>query len=157
MSEEIKIEDLICITKKIHQNLTLQLEKYLRYKDASGIQVYLLVYILRHHPEGTYITELCHETGLSKPSMSELIKKLRLNGYLNFEKNPDDIRKKKLLPSKKLLQKEEKFLRRAEKMESMISSILDNGDRVKLWSLEQKFLEELTVLEHSRKQGKEVL
>lgn len=143
MSEEIKIDDLIYITKKIYQNLTLQLEKYLKYENASGIQVYFLVYILRHHPEGTYITELCHETGLSKPSMSELIKKLRINGYLYFEENREDIRIKKLLPSKKLLQKEKELLRRAEEMEARISSLLDSREIAELWKLEQKFLEEL--------------
>lgn len=151
MSEKITIEDLIYIIKKIYRNLALQLEKYLKHENTSGIQGYLLVYILRHHLEGTYITELCHETGLSKPSMSELIKKLRINGYLYFEENPEDIRKKKLLPSKKLLLKREELLQRAEKMELSINRIMDSMEIAELWKLEQKLEKELKEMECNNK------
>lgn len=138
MPEEITIEDFMFIIKKINQNLTMQLEKNFKHENTSGIQGYLLVFILRHHLEGTYLTELCHETGLSKPSMSELLKKLRINGYLYFKENPDDIRKKKILPSKKLLQKKEDLLQRAEKMEASINCIVDSREIREFWKLQQK-------------------
>lgn len=41
----------------------------------TSVQIYFRVYILRHHPNGTYFTELCHEIGVSKATLSALIKK----------------------------------------------------------------------------------
>ena len=57
--------------------MTAQLELNLKNKDMTGVQVYFLVYILRHHPQGTYLTELCREIGVSKATLSALIKKMR--------------------------------------------------------------------------------
>lgn len=77
MSESFRTEELIFMTKKIGLNLAAQLELRLKSGNVTGIQVYFLVYILRHHPKGTYLTELCREIGVSKATMSALIKKLR--------------------------------------------------------------------------------
>lgn len=55
-------------------------------ENITGIQVYFLVYILRHHPQGTYITEVCREIGVAKSTLSELVRKLKDKGYLAFEK-----------------------------------------------------------------------
>ena len=80
MTGDIQAEDLILLIRKLNLDLTSQLESVLRYKGMSGFQVYFMVYFLRHHPEGTYLTELCHETGVSKSALSGLIKKLRKIG-----------------------------------------------------------------------------
>ena len=65
MTEDFKAEELIFMTKKIGLDLTARLEASLKHENMSGAQVYFMVYILRHHPEGTYLTELCHEIGVS--------------------------------------------------------------------------------------------
>ena len=77
MTEEFREEELLFLMKKINIDLGARLEKDLRKQDMSGTQVYFLIYILRHHPGGTYITELCHEIGISKATLSVLVKKLR--------------------------------------------------------------------------------
>ena len=77
MDQISRSEEMIFMMKKIGLNLTAQLEMYLKQKDITGVQVYFLVYILRHHPDGTYLTELCREIGVSKATLSALIKKLR--------------------------------------------------------------------------------
>ena len=63
MTEELRESEMICLLKKININLEICLEKRLKGSGMSGTQVYFLVYILRHHPKGTYITEMCRETG----------------------------------------------------------------------------------------------
>lgn len=65
MTEDIRTEELLFMAKKIGLDLTSQLEFYLGDQEMSGVQAYFMVYILRHHPEGTYLTELCREIGLS--------------------------------------------------------------------------------------------
>ena len=54
------------MVKRLSLNMTAQLELNLKNKDMTGVQVYFLVYILRHHPQGTYLTELCREIGVSR-------------------------------------------------------------------------------------------
>ena len=141
MKEDFKAEELIFMMKKVGLDLTSQMEAELRYENMSGPQIYFMVYLLRHHPQGTYITELCHEIGVSKSTLSMLIKKLRKAGYIVFQENPQDIRKKKLLPTQKLLDESSNFLERAA---------LDRREREELWKLERKLLLHLAGKEQNK-------
>lgn len=147
MTEEFREEELLFLMKKINIDLEARLEKELRKPDMSGTQVYFLVYILRHHPKGTYITELCHEIGISKATLSVLVKKLRKKGCLCFRENPGDVRKKKVLPTEKLSAESGELLRQAERMESEICSGLDRVEKQRLWELEHKILKRLSKIE----------
>ena len=150
MKEDFKAEELIFMMKKVGLDLTSQMEAELRYENMSGPQIYFMVYLLRHHPQGTYITELCHEIGVSKSTLSMLIKKLRKAGYIIFQENPQDIRKKKLLPTQKLLDESSNFLERAEQMETKICNVLDRTEREELWKLERNLLLHLAGKEQNK-------
>ena len=52
MEESFRTEDLLFMVKRLSLNMTAQLELNLKNKDMTGVQVYFLVYILRHHPRG---------------------------------------------------------------------------------------------------------
>ena len=52
MTESFRPEELLFMMKRINLNLTAQLELSLKSKNITGVQVYFLVYILRHHPKG---------------------------------------------------------------------------------------------------------
>lgn len=140
MEEKCRLEEILYMAKKIGLNWTMQLEMNLKDDNITGIQVYFLVYILRHHPEGTYLTELCREIGISKATLSAMIKKLRKEGYLHFQENPDDSRKKKVLPTEKLTAASEELLRKASQTEEQVCSVLDQDEKKKLWELEHKIL-----------------
>ena len=86
MPEDISAEELIFTIRKVGLHLTTQLELCFKEKEISGIQAYFLVYILRHHPKGTFLTELYHEIGVSKPTLSVLIKKLKQKGIFRWKK-----------------------------------------------------------------------
>lgn len=148
MEEDFRTERQLYLMRKISLNLTEQLELNLKNGNISGIQVYFLVYILRHHPEGTYLTELCREIGVSKSTLSVLIKKLRIEGYLCFQENPEDIRKKKVLPTEKLNAEKEQFLQKALQAEKEICGALDGREWEQLCMLEQKLLAQLARTEH---------
>lgn len=147
MIKEVQEEELLFLLKKINIDLEVRLEKELSKQDMSGTQVYFLVYILRHHPNGTYITELCREIGISKATLSVLVKKLREKGYLYFRENPEDIRKKKVLPTEKLAAEGSELLRQAERMESGICSGLNGIEKQRLCELEHKILKGLSKIE----------
>lgn len=149
MEESFSTEELIFMMKKLSLNMTAQLELNLKNKSITGVQVYFLVYILRHHPKGTYLTELCREIGVSKPTLSALIKKLREKGYLNFEEDPADVRKKKVLPTEKLLAEGDRFIEKAGRMESEICSVLNRQEKVQLMNLEEKLLMQFDRMEQN--------
>ena len=148
MEEDFRTERQLYLMRRNSLNLTEQLELNLKDGNISGIQVYFLVYILRHHPEGTYLTELCREIGVSKSTLSVLIKKLRIEGYLCFQENPEDIRKKKVLPTEKLNAEKEQFLQKALQAEKEICGALDGREWEQLCMLEQKLLAQLARTEH---------
>lgn len=150
MTEDIRTEELLFMAKKIGLDLTSQLEFYLGDQEMSGGQAYFMVYILRHHPEGTYLTELCREIDLSKSTLSAMLKKVRKAGYILFREEPEDIRKKKILPTDKLRAEDEQLLRKADRMESELFSVLDQQEKALLWKLERKLLLHLTDMEHSQ-------
>ena len=88
MEEDFRAEDLLFMMKKISLDLAAQMDQYLKNSEMTGVQVYFLVYILRHHPKGTYLTELCREIGVSKATLSALIKRMREKDYLYFLEDP---------------------------------------------------------------------
>ena len=156
MEESFSTEELIFKMKKLGQQMTAQLELNLSGKGMTGVQVYFMVYILRHHPKGTYLTELCRETGMSKPTLSALIKKLREKDYLYILADPDDVRKKKVLPTEKLAAEGEGFVRKAEQMETRICSVLDQQEKSRFGSLEEKLLAQFARMERNEKSRQEV-
>ena len=54
MTEDFRTEELLFMVRKISMDLTAQIELCFKSENMSGIQAYFMVYILRHHPEGTY-------------------------------------------------------------------------------------------------------
>ena len=58
MKIDFQDERLIMLLKKINIELETRQERTLANQEMSGVQVYFAVYLLRHHPRGTYITEL---------------------------------------------------------------------------------------------------
>ena len=149
MTECFRTEELLFMMKRISLNLTAQMELNLKRKNMTGVQAYFLVYILRHHPDGTYLTEVCREIGISKATVSALIKKLREKGYLYFLADPEDVRKKKVLPTAKLMAEGKEFIQKAERMESEICSVFDRKEQVQLWNLERKLIRQLAGMERS--------
>lgn len=156
MAECPETEELLFMIKKIGLNLSARLELSLKNRDLTGVQVYFLVYILRHHPDGTYLTELYHEIGVSKATLSALIKRLKEKNYLYFHEDPDDIRKKRVLPTEKLLAEKERFLQETEQMEAEICNVLDRQEKIQLRNLEQKLIRQFAETEKNEKNRQEV-
>lgn len=70
--------------------------------DLTASQGFLLVYIWNYHRQGTFVTDLHRELGLSKATISVLTKKLRAKGYLSVAETAEDDRQKKLVMTEKL-------------------------------------------------------
>ena len=69
---------------------------------------------------------------------------MREKGYLYFLPEPDDIRKKKVIPTEKLAAEREELLEKAGQMEAGICGVLDPKEQAQLWNLERKLLNQLS-------------
>ena len=147
MEENLSSEDLLFMMKRISTRLTAQIETRLGQKTMTGVQVYFLVYILRHHPKGTYLTELYREIGISKSTLSALIKKMEEKEYLYTHTDSEDIRKKKVLPTAKLIGEGDQLLREVDQMESELFSGLNPQEKKQLWDLEKKLIAQFAKME----------
>ena len=112
MAEVSGAEELIYTMKKISLDLTAQLELNLKTEDISGVQVYFMVYILRHHRDGSYLTDMCHEIGVSKSTLSATDQKTQGKRLSIFSGRPLTIsEKRKSSPRKNFFLKEVYFFR----------------------------------------------
>ena len=140
MEESFGSEELLFMMKKISRNMSAQMELSLKDKSITGVQVYFM----------------CREIGVSKATLSALIKKMREKGYLYFLEDPDDVRKKKVLPTEKLVKDGNRFIQKADQMESEICSGLDRQEKIQLMNLEEKILTQLSRMEQNEKNRQEV-
>lgn len=142
-TEKTEKEALVLLMKKLSIDLEIYIEKSLRHRDISGSQVCLLVYLLRHHPKGTCITELCCETGISKATVSIAVKKLKEKGYLRTLEDPKDIRIKKVMPTKKLMDESRELIKGVQGMEDHIYKAFNEAEWKQLKNVECRLLNQL--------------
>lgn len=84
--------------------------------DLTPAQANLLLVILESYPNGTTITELHSSMGVTKSSLSSLIKSLRQKGYLCTTNHETDDRVKVLQPTDKLFKTSKKLQSAEERL-----------------------------------------
>ncbi len=141
MKENISKEDLLLMVKRLDLSLDAHLNRVMGGQDLSGGQAAVLCYLLRHHPEGSCIRDLCLELGVSHATLSLMIKKLQEKGYLSVQADAADRRKRKLTATEKLLREAGGFLKRSDQAESQICKALDSRERQELYRLQKKMLQ----------------
>ena len=67
----------------------------------STAQAHLLMRILRYGPEGTTLTELHRQCGYSMAALSNILKRLRMGGYVRAETTEADNRCKRLFATER--------------------------------------------------------
>lgn len=67
----------------------------------TAAQGHILIYILEHPEEEVYSTEIHQEIGVTRGTVSGLIKKLRAKGYLEFQSCAGDERQKRIIATQK--------------------------------------------------------
>lgn len=83
------------------KQLSIRLEACLNQAAAlhglTAAQAQVLAYVLEHSEEGVCATEMYRALGLSKPSISALVKKLKGKGYVYIRNAENDDRQKLIL------------------------------------------------------------
>lgn len=92
--KEIRIDYLI---RQVNTYLIQYGKEHMGKLDMTPAQSMVLSYMLVRGKKEYCQTELCEEVGLSKATMCVVIKALCKRSYLRMEREPSDIRKKKIL------------------------------------------------------------
>ncbi len=69
--------------------------------ELTAVQAHMLLYILHHSEDGTSLTAIHQELGVSKAALSSLVKRLRDKGYVQVERCAGDDRRKLLFGTEK--------------------------------------------------------
>lgn len=93
------MSDFYILCKNVCNRAEFFLRKELRGIDLTPAQSSLLLFILKRVPKGTTLTELYREIGITKASLSSLIKSATEKGYLQAVTDNTDRRVKFLVPT----------------------------------------------------------
>lgn len=69
--------------------------------DITPTQSLLLYILLKEGKDGICSSDICAESGLSRATVSGMLKLLRKNGYVTMECTPEDERRKKIVLTEK--------------------------------------------------------
>ena len=96
---EMTAGDILRNTKKINIALDTYLNERLASTDLTAAQGNVLFFILEHF--GVHSTRIHKQLGISRGTVSGLIKKLREKGYVSFSSCDTDDRQKPILVTEK--------------------------------------------------------
>ena len=85
MKEEISKEDLLLMVKQLDLSLDARMNRIMGKKDLSGSQAAVLCYLLRHHPEGSCIRELCGNCTVCRKKLLRSIREERRHSVFGAE------------------------------------------------------------------------
>ena len=92
---------LVLENRRISILLDAKTERATAQEGLSATQTHMLLYILRHTPQGTSLTDIHQACGYSMATLSNILKRLRQNGYVRVEPCETDNRRKLLFATEK--------------------------------------------------------
>lgn len=85
------------LIKKIYLGIDSAVNARLSGIGMTAAQLEILAFLLSHREEAPHSTDLCQALGVSRSTVSALLKKMRDKGYLVFCSNLSDDRQKDIL------------------------------------------------------------
>ena len=107
MQKDVRIrgdENVLHMTKQMTLRVEMLIDSMLPDKDITPSQSNILGYLFRHHGEEITATKIHKDMHLSRATISALLKKLRLKGYLSFGTAEGDDRLKNIALTEKALE-----------------------------------------------------
>lgn len=121
-------------------------------QELTAVQAHMLLYILRHSEEGTSLTAIHRELGVSKAALSGLVKRLREKGYVRVERCEEDDRRKLLFGTEKGRNIQASLERSMEAVQARMYRTLSPQELAELDQMQKKMLLDLSVSEETNKE-----
>ena len=139
MMEAILLEDM----RKISLGIETKLNKMMTQLGLTASQGYVLIYILEHASQGISSTQLHRKLGVSRATVSGLLKKLRTKGYLEFQDCEHDNRLKMIFVTKQGTELREILKQNIMRASGVIFADFSKNEVETMNELQQKILENL--------------
>lgn len=98
---ELRESLLLWNLKKVNLELESVMNGLLEDLGLTASQGTILIYVLQHQETGICSAEIHRTFGIARPTVSNLLKKLRQKEYIQFENCPNDDRQKMILATQK--------------------------------------------------------
>ncbi|WP_367924486.1 MarR family winged helix-turn-helix transcriptional regulator [uncultured Ruthenibacterium sp.] len=129
--------------KRIHAGIEISIGRFFARKELTAAQGHILLYILARPQQRLCSTELHRTLGLSRATVSELLKKLREKGFITFYTAPEDERQKQIVPTTKALDLKLPLDRLATQTEKQIFAGFSPQEMETLLCFQMRILENL--------------
>ena len=139
---EMTAGDILRNTKKINIALDTYLNERLASTDLTAAQGNVLFFILEH--SGVQSTRIRKQLGISRGTVSGLIKKLREKGYVSFSSCDTDDRQKPILVTEKADALREALSGWQRELEEMVFRDFTPEERAALGRLQEKMLRNIS-------------
>ena len=143
---EMTAGDILRNTKKINIALDTYLNERLASTDLTAAQGNVLFFILEH--SGVHSTRIHKQLGISRGTVSGLIKKLREKGFLTLRTAPEDERQKLIEPTDRALELKQTLDRLAARTETQIFDGFSPQEIEALLCFQMRILQNLNKEEH---------
>ena len=89
------------MNKRIHLQIERAVNHIMLDNGITASQGHILMFIIDHSNREIYSTEIHQKFGISRATVSGLVKKLRARGYVEYKGCEDDERHKSIAPTEK--------------------------------------------------------
>lgn len=145
-ASEIDLNRLTRDTRRLCIQSELCANHALARTGITVVQAHVLLYVLRHSPQGVFLTDLHRESGYSMAHLSATVKCLRGKGYVRVESCAGDDRRKLLFPTEQGERIRPFLLRTLRGVEKQLYACLSPAE-LRDWSrLQSKLLQNLSCL-----------
>lgn len=94
---EWKDESIMRTMKKINLCIESELDRRTKADGPTAAQYNVLGYLLAHKEQTVCSADLCARLGISRAAVSTMLKRMRREGYLEFQNVPGDDRQKQIV------------------------------------------------------------
>lgn len=123
--------------------------------DITPTQSIFLYILFQKDREGIYARDICAASGLSKATISSMVKSLKNKGYLTMEYVPQDERKKAILLTKKAYEIQKEIEEDIKEREELLCRGISRQELLCLAELLQKMKDNVTEpLNHKEREVK---
>lgn len=143
-------EALLFKTKRIAIGIECEMNRQLKQYHLTAVQAFLIVHLYRSHSEGTFVTTLHREFGVSKATISGLIKKLKEKGYLKIVASQKDERHRRIVTTEKLASEAITLQKMIRHLEEQIFGVLSIEEQNTLQKLQEKILLQIVKIEEDK-------
>ena len=127
------------ISNAMDRKRTVDLED-LGLTSSQGL---VLGYLARHQDEAVFPGDVCRHFGLSQPTVTGILQRLEAKGFLVYADDPDDRRRRRLVPTEKALDCHQRVLERFRETEALLSAGMEAEELDRLRTLLDRVLTNL--------------